>query len=175
MNIEELYSKHHPAILAAICSIAGSQEAEILSSDFWTSLIDGTLTPDDEARETLIALAMSRARKSTNKRQKEKFKVKTYTDNPPAIPEFGVITQSEHQAICNSSIEEDNSKALLTSSAMRTIFASLRTSDQEFLTAWENLKAKELIPRYGPSQAAIRQRAFKLKQRIRQELAVLTK
>lgn len=174
MNIDLLVQNYQAPVTRAIISIAGSQDGKSLVNDFWLKLLTDEITPPypeskAEIGAWLVQEATRMAKKAANQRQKEAFKHKTYTENPPDSPTFGVISAEELWQICSGSADDGTYRATKLV-YMRTIIGNLAPVDRAFLLDYQQKKARDLTPTYGKSTAAIWKRYERLRASLRKDL-----
>jgi hypothetical protein len=159
----ELKEHYGSAVLSAVIAIAGRQEGEDVCSQFWLDVFTGALpTTATTTQESLVGSAVSRARKAANRRQKDGIRMKTYTEEPTHPPQPGEISSEQLEELCRG-VMEDRSASEERLTLLKSIFSQLLIADQAFLLLYQTHTAKYLIPKYGASEVAVRQRAFRLK------------
>lgn len=188
MEMEQLYQKYHSDYkdgfaagsveAAAFAFLLRQQDAEDLASKLWAELFTGELIPpaDTDLGAWLLTEASIRARQARNRRMKAERRYLRYTEDAPANGERFVVTQSQVEEIATAQdrVPADSDEEY--SSALRQcVLSNLPPADQEFLKLYEVKRAKELTPRYGTSEWAVRQRASRLRRRIKKDLASLSK
>lgn len=165
--------QYRAAVLAAATSIIGRQEAEDLCQQFWLDIHSGQLIVEAGADESwFVARITDRTRKAANRRFKDGIKHLRYTENPSHPTTPGEISDEQLEKLCSKvdlpEVTVENRLLM-----MKNLFEGLPLADQEFLKAYHQKKAEELIPKYGCSRSAIWKRASRLKKRLTSSLAGL--
>jgi len=176
-DINAQLEKNYSNLLTA-ASPAG-QDAADLVGDFTAELLGGDITPpaDSDFAEWASRTIADRARKAKNRVTKEKLHPKFlhYTDTPTTPAANGEISEDQLWDICTTKEDEPrlSPKFQHRLAMLKSVFTSLPLADQEFLKKYQTNKAKDLVPRYGKTEEAIRKRNQRLKSLIRSQLQVV--